>query len=52
MNRLRRSEFDTADEQVKAVNNLISAVNDLSVRIEILENPPIKKKSVKKGTKK
>ena len=52
MNKLRRSEFDTADEQVKVVNNLINVINDLSGRVELLENPPIKKKSVKKGTKK
>ena len=47
MNKLRRSEFDTVDEQVKVVNNLISIINGLSARIEFLAKKPAKKGTTK-----
>lgn len=52
MKTIRRSEFDSTDEQVKVVNRLISELNTQSERVELLELEVKNMKKVKKVIKK
>ena len=43
MKKIRRSEFDTTDEQVKVINKLIDCIGAIGERVEALEKKPAKK---------